>query len=230
MTEPARYAIVPTRNRHAYIVHLAESLREQKINVVVLDNGSDPPLDGRVLGVDMLTDPEQPPNVARFWNLLFDRVAKLAAAAGAAQWDVAVLNDDALIPAGWFDITATALRRHGTAVAAHTGAGPRFRSRYLLTELDNDFRTRLCPHAFIVRGEVGLRADESMRWWFFDTDFDWQAREAGGVLCVPGPRTANALANASTVAGLWDQAQADQDTFMAKWPGRLVPIGDWSPR
>jgi hypothetical protein len=75
----------------------------------------------------------------------------------------------------------------------------------------------MTPHAFVIRGEVGLRADESMRWWYFDTDLDQQARLAGGVLSVPGPRVANSLANSTTVGPLAEQAQKDQHTFMAKW-------------
>jgi hypothetical protein len=87
----------------------------------------------------------------------------------------------------------------------------------LLTELDTDIRTRLCPHAFVIRGEAGLRADESLRWWFGDSDLDWQCRQAGGVLNVPGPRATNALANSTTVGGLQAQAEADEAAFKAKW-------------
>jgi hypothetical protein len=218
-----RYAIMPSRDRHSWVAVLVKSLVPLCDAVLVLDNGSDPPLsvaeltpDGPGGRVEVIQDAEQPPNLARFWNVLFDRCAALA---GAPAWDVAVLNDDALVPAGWLEITAAALREHPTAAVAHTGAGPRVAKLELRGGEDrsNAFDTRMCPHAFVVRGELGLRADESMRWWYFDTDFEWQARQAGGVLSVPGPRAANALANTTTFGVLQEQAEKDKVSFEAKW-------------
>lgn len=218
-----RYVITPTRNRPKWLVPLVGSMARQADAVVVLDNGSIPPLsedDLNMTGgpVYVIHDAEQPPNIARFFNLLFDRCEKLALEAGAQQWDVAVVNDDALIPAGWLDLVTTALREHPTAVIAHTGgsSAPPFDEPYLLDEISND-RWRMCPHAFVIRGEVGLRTDEQFRWWFQDTDLDWQARMTGGVLGVPGPRVTNALANDTTVGQLQEQARLDEAAFLAKW-------------
>ena len=219
---PERYVIVPTHNRPKWIVPLVESMAAQATAVLVLDNASDPPVDEAALNaavvyggpVYVIRDEEQPPHLSRFWNVMFDFCAKLAD--GAPAWDVAVLNDDALVPFGWFEIVAEALRAHPTAVVAHTGT-ERVRELRLLTELTNEALTRMCPHAFVIRGESGLRADESMRWWWFDTDLDWQARLTGGVLSVPGPRASNALASESTKGPLLEQAMRDDETFQAKW-------------
>lgn len=228
MREVPRFLVFPTRNRHKWVTKLVEWMSPQCDGMLILDNGSDPPVDewlestaDRVCPVHVLADEEQPPNIARFFNLLFDGCEKLATGLGA--WDVAVVNDDTLIPAGWLDIVCEALREHPTAVAAHTG-GPlgRVTEPYLLTKLTNDSQ-RMCPHAFVIRGEVGLRADESLRWWYQDTDLDWQARLAGGVLGVVGPRTDNALAFKTTVGPLADQAIADEATFLAKWQIERVP-------
>lgn len=223
-----RYVIVPTHNRPKWIVPLVETMALQADAVVVVDNASTPPLnlDGVIADIDtgcqvvLIRDEEQPPNLSRFWNLMFDRCKELAADAGAEQWDVAVLNDDVLLPFGWLAIVSEALRGHPTAVIAHTGTGRVVREPRLLTELDNDMETRMCPHAFVIRGEVGLRADETMRWWYQDTDIDWQARLAGGVLAIPGPRVSNALANTTTVGVLREQAQRDEQAFMTKWQVR----------
>jgi hypothetical protein len=220
VSEIPRYAIVPTHDRPKWLLPLVASLGPSCDAVVVVDNASDPPVDEAALNatgarVHVIRDEEQPPHLSRFWNVAFDRCAALAAAAGV--WDVAVLNDDVLIPAGWLEIVADGLREHPTAAVAHTGTGRRIRAPELRLVLDNELDTRMCPHAFVVRGEIGLRADESMRWWYFDSDFDWSARLAGGVLTVPGPVVTNALANFTTVGVLREQADLDCKTFEAKW-------------
>lgn len=226
MGEIPRYVVVPTHNRPEWIVPLVRSMSCQCDVMLVLDNASDPPLtqadldvvageyDGRV---ELIRDEQQPPNLARFWNLMLDRCEKLATEAGASVWDVAILNDDVLIPHGWLDIAAEGLREHPTAVVAHTGTGRRIHAPDLRTVMDNELDTRMCPHAFVTRGEAGLRADESMLWWYLDTDLDWQARLSGGVLTVPGPLVSNALAGSSTVGVLREQADKDRATFEAKW-------------
>ena len=217
-----RYAIIPTHNRPQLLLALVASLGRQADAVVVVDNASAPPVDADALCktapgvvVEVIRDDEQPPNLARLWNVMLDRCAELAKHAGQDAWDVAALNDDAVLPATWYGTVATALREHPTAALAHTTPT----TPALLTELRNDPGNRMCPHAFVTRGELGLRADETMRWWYFDTDFDLSARQVGGVLSVPGPRVINARANSTTVGVLAEQAHKDRDTFEAKWGG-----------
>lgn len=212
-----RYAIVPTHNRPRLLLGLVASLGPQVDHIVVVDNASDPPVDEVALQaaaepdcrVSVLRDGEQPPNLARLWNVALDFIAP----DGDGTWfDVAVLNDDACVPAGWFDACAAGLREDKAAIAHTAPTTPR-----LLTEVHNDPTNRMCPHAFVLRGELGLRADEAMRWWYFDTDLDLRARQAGGVLSVPGPAVVNALANTTTVGRLAEQASEDRATFEAKW-------------
>jgi hypothetical protein len=214
-----RYAIIPTHNRPHLLTALVASLGRQCDRIVVLDNASAPPADEEQLqsaaGVPVLVlgDEEQPPHLSRFWNVLLDHIADEAKREGHDEYDVAILNDDSVVPAGWYNACATALRGHDTAVIAHTAQT----SPALLTDLHNDPGNRMCPHAFVIRGELGMRADEDMRWWWFDTDLDLRARRSGGVLSVAGPRVVNARANSTTVGVLADQAQADGAVFAAKW-------------
>jgi hypothetical protein len=211
-----RYAIVPTRNRPARLLALVYALSDQCDHIVVLDNASDPPVDAAKLKfaagnatVTVLRDDEQPPNLSRFFNLMLDQCGQPAG----EPFDVAVLNDDDVVPAGWYDACSTGLRGHGTALIAHTA----HTEPALLTDIHNDPRNRMCPHAFVMRGEAGLRADESLRWWFGDTDLDLRARQAGGVLSVQGPTVINAHANQTTNGELAEQARRDHATFVAKW-------------
>lgn len=223
-----RYVCIPTHNRPERLLALVESLGPQCDHIFVLDNASDPPVDEAALRaaagetwVEVLRDPEQPPNLSRFWNVMFDLCVKRmpAPVSHNKPWDVAVFNDDSIVPAGWYDTVATALREHPTAAVAHTG------DRWvpkpdLLTDFNFDRSRRMAPHAFVVRGELGLRSDESMRWWYFDDDFSRQAILAGGVLAVPGPVVVNSMAVSSTVGALAMQAAKDRETFEKKWANR----------
>ncbi len=222
-----RFAVVPTHNRPERLKALVAALANQVDEIVVLDNASYPPVDMRALQsvaepaeLVLLRDGEQPPNLARFWNFMFHQCELSAEERGAQAYDVAVLNDDAIVPAGWFDICSTVLRGHETAAVAHTGATPVHRHE-LLDSYPYPREKRMCPWAFVVKGELGLRADESMRWWFFDDDFCRQAVDAGGVLAAPGPLVINAHAVQSTTGVLAEQAGKDRATFEAKWAGRL---------
>lgn len=231
-----RFAVVPTRNRPEQLKALVESLAPQVNEIVVLDNASDPPVAGAELQsvageatVTVLRDEEQPPNLSRFWNVLFDYTTKAAlqpregaAALNQPRWDVAVFNDDAIVPAGWFDVCSTVLRGHPTAAVAHTGTSPVHRHE-LLTEYPYPREKRMCPWAFVVRGELGLRADEQFRWWFGDDDFCRSAIDAGGVLAAPGPLVINAHAVQATAQSpvLAELAEKDRVAFEAKWAGKL---------
>ena len=212
-----RYAIIPTHNRPELLTALVASLGRQCDRIVVLDNASEPPVDEEQLQtaagapVLVLRDEEQPPHLSRYWNVMLDAVAEWAK--DEDVYDVAVLNDDSIVPAGWYDACANGLRGHGSAVVAHTT--PTVPA--LLTELHNQPGNRMTPHAFVIRGDLGMRADEAMSWWYFDTDLDFRARQAGGVLSVPGPQVVNARANSTTVGALAEQAGKDQATFEAKW-------------
>jgi len=221
-----RYAIVPTHNRPERLQSLVASLGKQCDRIVVLDNASDPPVDWGQLAaaalpavVEVIRDPEQPPHLSRFWNVMFDLVAEHAKASGHEVWDVAAFNDDSVVSAGWFDVCSTALRAHDSAVVAHTGSVPVHRQE-LVDSVAYPRDKRMCPWAFVVRGEAGLRADESMHWWYFDDDFNRQAALAGGVLAVPGPLVINAAANTTTVGVLAEQAEKDRAAFESKWFGR----------
>jgi GT2 family glycosyltransferase len=223
-----RYAVIPTHNRPARLLALVVSLGAQCDHIVIVDNASTPPVNQQHLQasvpehceVVVIRDDEQPPNLSRIWNVMFDKCETYASNATCEKWDVAVFNDDSVVPAGWYNTVATALREHETAAVAHTGDRP-IREPYLLTNFDFPRSQRMAPHAFVVRGEVGLRSDESMYWFCFDDDFCRAAIKAGGVLGVPGPVAVNSQANQSTSRSqaLTEQAHRDMETFAAKWGG-----------
>jgi hypothetical protein len=230
---PTRYALIPTRDRPAELARLTAQLVDWCDFILIIDNGSTPPvaeveLRAQHPGVTIIvvSHAEQPPHLYRMWNMGFESAAAAEIACQRAhrvdslhEWDVVVLNDDAVLPDGWLDYVSEHLRQTG-AVAASTYPHHDHGAPLLKSRPDGSITTRLCPWAFIVRGEVGLRADENFHWWWGDTDFDWQACAAGGVLLLPGLQVANTCANTTTIGELAEQASRDGETFARKWGRR----------
>lgn len=231
MTMIGRYAIIPTHNRHQQVTDLAVVMAGQVDLVIVIDNASTPPLrpedltaardrrpeyPQRPARIWCWRDEEQPPNLSRLWN------AGLSCAAYHARnrlsrceaWNVAILNDDALVPEGWFAPVAAQMREHGAAAAA---CMPHVQGAIIDTSGRNP--RHLVPWAFIMRGELAadadgpLRADERLRWWGSDNLMNVRAQRNGGTLLVHGPLIQNTGANSSTVGPLAEQAGRDRETF-----------------
>lgn len=220
---PYRYAVAPTHNRYEDVCALVMALAPQCDEILIIDNASDPPIElpPRIgdTAITTLYDGEQPPNLSRLWNVGFGWCERNSRTLELDAWDVAVFNDDAIVPAGWYDTVAEALRRPVFAgqpqAVAHTHTyGDSSRTwRFSGPGAPMDLMERMCPWAYVVRGELGLRSDERLRWWWFDTDFEIRARAAGGVLAVPGPQVTNSKANSTTVGMLAEQAGRDRETF-----------------
>jgi glycosyltransferase involved in cell wall biosynthesis len=241
LMRPHRYAVIPTHNRPDDLAALVRAIGPQCDTIIIVDNASTPAVGVEVglihpsTSVAVLRDDEQPPNLSRLWNVGFDWCAEHACNCHGhwyggehvadcplrTGYDVAVFNDDAVVPAGWYDRVATGLRGWGpevdTPAVCHTHTyGDENRAPAFRFEGDPmELMERMCPWAFVVRGELGLRADERIRWWWQDTDFELRARAAGGVLAVPGPQVINSKANSTTVGVLAEQAGRDRETFKA---------------
>lgn len=188
---------------------------------MIVDNGYEPAYDSDNGMISVLRDPQQPPNLSQLWNIGFDWIASRESMLGDGDgtWNIAVLNDDVVLPDGWYDYVAHELRA-SDAVIACTDAYASLTAPVLKTTPDGNITTRMCPWAFIIRGESMLRADETFRWWWGDTDLDWTAREHGGVLLLPGYTTQNTGANSTTHGELAEQAGRDGVAFAAKWGWR----------
>lgn len=219
LAAPLRFAIVTTHNRPNELQKLVMTLCQNTDLVVIIDNASHPHVTRAAWNYDniiVVRDEEQPPNLYRLWNLGLDTVAHEAHDRGLDTWDVCLFNDDADVPSEWFSIVTNALRS-GPWAAASTASYEPLTQAVVHTEPNRMLFLRMCPWAFVARGELNLRADERFRWWFGDTDFDWQLRTNGGVILVPGPVVPNTLANSTTVGELATQAGKDREAFGAKW-------------
>lgn len=215
-----RAAVIPTRNRHDLVADCINSVVDQVDSVIVLDNLSDPPIDsgpwhGKV-GVAAL--PIDPPNISTLWNVGLSLADSQAHRAGAASWDIAVLNSDVVVPRGWVETLSTAMRSTPAVLAYPDQHGGRRQILHTKAE-PIDLRQRITGFAYMLRGEHGLRFDETLAWWFGDDDGDWRAREEGGALLVPGIPVEHRCPNGSMYERpeLGEQAGRDRATFEAKW-------------
>lgn len=220
-----RYAVILTHNRHELLRRCVAALAPQVSDICIIDNASDPPVAFDAFGPSLVRtiihDPMQPPNLAALMNSGFEWAARSAAQWSYAEWDVAVLCDDVEAPDGWYDAVAGCIRQMGV-VAGSTHQIQAVASPLIKHSPDNDICNRMQGSAFIMRGEVGLRADEDMHWWWQDTDLDWQARCAGGMVIAPGPIAVNSRPNDFTVSRpeLNEQAGRDGEVFARKWGSR----------
>lgn len=224
MTGLFRAVVIPARDRHDMLHDCIESVVDQVDRVIVIDNLSNPPIEpepwhGKVA---VVTAPIDPPNISTLWNIGLQLAANAAQAAahgeGFVEWDVAVLNSDVLVPPHWVDALSFAMRSVGAVLAYPDQHGGREQILHTKPE-PIDLRQRITGYAYMLRGEIGLRLDESMAWWYSDDDLDWRARVTGGSLLVPGIPVEHRAPNISTHERpeLLEQTGRDRATFARKW-------------
>lgn len=216
-----RYAIVLTHNRPELLGQCVAAIRAQADAVLVIDNASDPPVPpAEQDDVTVMNILDQPPNLSRFWNIGLDWVEIWVSAniPPTPEWDVAVLCDDVIVPDGWFETVSSCMREHGAA-AASTHQWYEVSRPILKTVPDADLANRMCGWAFVLAGEKNLRADEDLKWWWADSNVDWQARGIGGMVICPGPVAKNIHPNdwTSRILDLAHQSGVDGETFTRKW-------------
>lgn len=225
MTSIPRFAVIAAHNRQQLLTECVVSLAPQCDRIIVIDNASDPPLQvERQLHrnlVLMVRDPQQPPNLSALWNRGL-RIAHEAAChtldSDDPVYDVAVFGDDVFVPHGWWDRVSEAMRSTSAVAGATHGIAPIWQP-LLKTEPDADIINRMPGWAWMLRGESGLRLDETLKWWFGDTDLDWRARQLGGMILAAGEiaenRQPNLYTNVRPELGV--QAGLDRYTFINKW-------------
>lgn len=207
------WTVVTTHDRHGMLAALLTDLNPE--HTVIVDHASTPPV---IADVARVIRCDCTPNISHLWNLGLNYVDSRARGTG---YFVAVLNDDLRIPPGTLEGLAEALDDTGAAVAFPDVHG-------LLRPGQTDVRTkpgpvnlftRMTGFCFMLRGSIGLRADEELVWWYGDDDLEWRAAERGGTVRVGGVTVEHLSPNGSvaTDVGLAEQTVLDRATFVAKW-------------
>jgi hypothetical protein len=193
-----RYAVFVTHSRPGDYADALTAVLPQVDHVVTVAHLCRYPWSLQDSRVSVLPYGAEIPNISTAWNMGLRTVARLAQG---QPYDVAVLNDDAIVPAGWFDAVVAEMRNTGAAA----GSAAR------------DFDPRMAGYAFILDGDKGLLADEQFQWWYGDDDLQRRAREAGGVVRVWGYDVEHRYGGHSTQGHFADIAAADAQRFKAKW-------------
>lgn len=221
------HAVVVSHNRHHDLRDCVAALSPQVHHLSVIDNASDPPVVADDLYPDtgVVYDDEQPPNLSRLWNVGLDISGMVALGAGAARWDTLVVNDDFVAGPGFVDALQGPLRGTHAVLASpyvFDGTSGRGQGRVDVYEAPGTLAgigTRMAGFAWMVKGEAGLRLDESIKWLYGDDDIAQQACANGGRLVVHGTTWEHRHPDGGTTGNplLAEQGGRDRATFVAKW-------------
>jgi hypothetical protein len=153
-------------------------------------------------------------NISHWWNVGIDWAADLAKQAGDETWDVAVINDDVIVPSTWMCYVADDLRALG-CVAGCTGG--RSHAPVIHRHVGAvDLYSRIQGFAFIIAGESGLRIDEEIKWWFSDDDLGQEAAAMGGMVMMPGCHVTHLFPGMQTTLDHQPQIGRDRTRFIEK--------------
>jgi glycosyltransferase involved in cell wall biosynthesis len=211
-----RCAVIITHNRPELLRQTVRAIAHQVDEIFILDNASSPPVDLEnlefgVTAVSILYVPTQPPNLAELWE------EGLSQAESIGGRYVAFLCDDSPPPEAWYDTVVQAMRQTGAVIGCSGG------TQYeVKTAPDHDIMNRMPGWAFVLDAKSGVRPDTSMAWWWLDTDIDFQARGAGGMVHIPGFYVHNIHPNEYTYSKPWaaERIGLDAQAFEAKWGPR----------
>jgi hypothetical protein len=226
MTRP-RYAIIPSNGRKC-LDQAIEAIYPQVDRVLVTWTGdwenrrTLPFAEGNKVLYSIWSyrhGADEPANISAWWNNGLESARDISRYdfPDREAWDVAVLNDDAIVPEGWFDAVSTTMREYGAAAACSCGP----RATQLFTE-PGPIAGNSNPmegFAFILAGEKGLRANEDLHWYFSDNYIDWESRKLGGMVAVSGWPVRHLHANAQMGHDLIARVPVDAQNFVDLYGG-----------
>lgn len=138
------------------------------------------------------------------------------------RWDVAILNDDAIVSPNWFDGVATKMREM-KAIAASACDHTVMPVLYTQPGPVSDLFLRMQGFAFILCGEAGIEPDERFSWYCSDDHIEWTARQLGGVVLVPGYPVQHLYMNQQVTPEMQVQIAQDMANFVEVWGQRPWP-------
>lgn len=205
------FAVIASRSRPEMLATLRSQLEDQVTETFVFDNGYDAPPPGVI--------PAHGEPLHSMWNRGLEMAEK---AAGGQPFNVLVINDDCAVP-----LEACAQLESGLRVSDdHWIAYPNFRNMDIpagevaRTVSDSMAGQTISGHAFMLKGEAGLRFDERYQWWYGDTAMERTVRAAGKyVVAVGGCFVEHMEPLKSTMEDpvRLAQAEADEALFAKEW-------------
>lgn len=216
-----RYAVIPSNGREC-LWQCIEAISPQVDRIyVVLTGATDAFLETAERfpqSVVPTLDSGNEPNISRWWNQGLDLADEHSSLyTTSAKYDVAVLNDDAIVPEGWFDVVSGTMRTMRVAAACSGGSGmPVLHTQNQAPPLG----TRMQGFAFILAGELGLRADEQFVWYCGDDDLGRRAAIAGGMVMIADFHVNHLYPNGQVNDELAAAIPGDMQRYVDKWGDR----------
>lgn len=195
----SKYAVIPSYGRSCFY-ECMEAIQPQVDHTFVVGHNFVP--EG-LSNYTLIPYEVEVPNISTMWNLGIRSVEEPSL--------VAVLNDDAIVGPDWFSQIEEGMNISGAVLGCMDAVD----RAHVQTEHSPSL-PRLSGFAFILNTASGILLDEQFQWWWGDTDLDWQARRAGGMVVVPGTFE-HRYPNGTTTGILTDIATQDRTRFIAKW-------------
>lgn len=189
----------------------------EQSRVGVVSNGLDAPTQMELPEATVLPYTSSEYNMPKWWNVGLDWAS---AQAQGQPYEVFIFNADTVADKNTVTRLAEVLREKDLAATGPDRCNSLPKGFTLvetrLNPLDN-LVFRMTGFAFVLKGELELRADPKFRHWYLDDDIEWQARCQGGVGMVGGcyvdhPPYGNPL---SPELSQW--ATEDREKFKIKW-------------
>jgi hypothetical protein len=216
MTDIPQFAVIPTNGRPC-LKDCLYWIEGQVDEVILIEGGPD----ARMLSLDMeyplIREPDL--NISKWWNLGLALVESKVREWGGKQWNVAILNDDTIVPAGWMDAVSSAMREENAAAACSGGMATPYRVIHKEPG-PVGLTTRMQGFGFVLAGEKGVRANEQLRWYFSDDHVDWMARRLGGMVMIPGFPVNHLYPNGQVTPQIQEVIAEDAALFHAFWGQR----------
>lgn len=208
-----RVGVIPTNGREC-VSQAIEALLPQVNYLVVVEAGPNRLPNTYPPGVTVIPDQLTDLNISRWWNLGLNWAEKVAKASGEDHWDVAIINDDVIVPSSWFCYVADDLRALGCTAGCSGGSGNGVTIHRKPGPID--IFTRIQGFAFVVVGESGLRADEELHWWYQDDKLGADAATAGGMVMFPACTVNHLYPNSQMTNEMHVQIAQDREVFIRK--------------
>lgn len=206
------FGVIPTNGRECVDQAIAHLL-PQVTHIFIVGGGPNRQVREYPDQITLIDDPDPSYNISRWWNLGLEAVAILVG--DDIAYDVAVINDDVLVPEGWLPCISSKMRELGAAagcsggqqegqVVFHDQVGP------------VALHVRMQGFAYVLAGEKGLRADEELAWWYGDDQLGQAAAISGGMVMVPGCHVNHLYPNGQVTGEHQVQIAKDRETFIRK--------------
>lgn len=208
-----RLGVIPTNGREC-VFQAIDALLPQVNYLAVIEAGNSRIKNTYPPGVIVLSDHSDTLNISRWWNIGLNWAEKMAQASDEPMWDVAIINDDVIVPGTWLCYVADDMRSLGCKAGCSGGSGNSVTVHRAPGPIS--VFSRIQGFAFVIAGESGLRADEELQWWYQDDKLGADAAAAGGMVMFPGCSVTHLYPNSQMTPEMQVQIGLDREVFVRK--------------